>query len=89
VTQIVSMSRALTGANHPRAPRYHPHLERGAVEVEGARLLARRELAEARKPLPDEGSGGREHEHVLGPLLGVAHGFILGALEGILSHGTT
>src|SRR3990172_11959023 len=59
-----------------------------AVEVEGARLLARRKFTEALQPPSDVGTGGRGHEHALGPPLTVAHGFILGALEGIAAQGS-
>src|SRR5882672_1771921 len=53
------------------------------VEVEAARLLPRRELAEGLKPLAYVGPRGREQEHALRGPARVIHGRRLGAFKGI------
>src|SRR5260370_7536439 len=59
------------------------HLFHYFVEVEAARLLARREFAEALQRLRDITTGRREHEHALGHPVRPVHTLFLGAFEGV------
>src|SRR5262245_55204922 len=58
------------------------HLVHHGVEVERRRLLARRELLEARDPLGRDGLSGNEDEHSIGKPL-VVEDALRATLEGI------
>src|SRR3954465_1047057 len=59
------------------------HLFHYAIEVETARLLPRRELAEALQPASDTRGRWRDHEHVLDEPSRVVHADVLGEFEGV------